>query len=138
MRITIPKVKAELPMLVVGLLIDVALSLMVFARFGWKAFAIFLLFSLILLWWVYKKRKGEYFIEVDQKGVRWRQNLISTFIDIPWEYIQRIDYLVYEINFKIKESGQVVSFPTSNISDHETEKLKQTISDFVSDRLPNN
>ncbi|NDC41599.1 MAG: hypothetical protein EBZ77_08625 [Chitinophagia bacterium] len=40
-----------------------------------------------------------------------------------------MDYLVYEINFQIKESRQVVSFATSGLEDEQTEALKQYISD---------
>jgi hypothetical protein len=45
--------------------------------------------------------------------------------------MMRVDYLVYEINFQIKESRQVVSFATSGLEDEQTEALKQYISDTV-------
>jgi hypothetical protein len=50
--------------------------------------------------------------------------------------MMRVDYLVYEINFQIKESRQVVSFATSGLEDEQTEALKKSISDMVK-RLKN-
>jgi len=80
---------------------------------------------------LYFKLKGEYFIRVDENGIGWRQNLISKKIYIPWSYMMRVDYLVYEINFQIKESRQVVSFATSGLEDEQTEELKKSISAMV-------
>jgi hypothetical protein len=49
--------------------------------------------------------------------------------------VQRIDYLVFEINFMLKETAQVVCFATSGLTEDETELLKQSISDFIQERL---
>jgi hypothetical protein len=75
-------------------------------------------------------------VRVDENGISWRQNLITKKIYIPWGYMMRVDYLVYEINFQIKESRQVVSFATSGLEDEQTEALKKSISDMVK-RLKN-
>ena len=49
--------------------------------------------------------------------------------------MQRIDYLVYEINFMLKETAQVVCFATSGLTDEEAEEMKQRISDIIQERL---
>lgn len=59
----------------------------------------------------------------------------SSYIFIPWKYVQRIDYLVFEINFMLKETAQVVCLATSGLTEDETELLKQSISDFIQERL---
>jgi hypothetical protein len=88
-------------------------------------------FSTPILLWIYKKRKGEYFVQVDENGISWRENFFSNLVFIPWGYLQRIDYLAYEINFMLKETAQVVSFGTSGLTDEKAEELKKAISDMV-------
>ena len=102
-----------------------------YAIFGWVGGLVAALVSLLAVGILYFKLKGEYFIRVDENGIGWRQNLISKKIYIPWSYMMRVDYLVYEINFQIKESRQVVSFATSGLEDEQTEELKKSISAMV-------
>jgi hypothetical protein len=65
-------------------------------------------------------------------------NLFSNLVFIPWGYLQRIDYLAYEINFMLKETAQVVSFGTSGLTDEKAEELKKAISDMVEINAQNN
>jgi len=90
-----------------------------------------LFIALALVGFLYFKLKGDYFVKVDETGISWRQSIVSRYIFIPWNYMMRVDYLVYEINFQIKESRQVVSFATSGLEDEDTDALKQYISDTV-------
>ncbi len=127
----IPKRRAEIPALIV-------LSIVVFV--GWALhYGIFntiggllwLLFAIPVLFWIYKKRTGDYFVRVNNEGIGFRQHFFSNYIFVPWNYMQRIDYLVFEINFMIKESAQVVCFPTSGLDDDQVDQLKQYISEMV-------
>lgn len=129
--IPISKTKAEVPILaVLGIICFVGWAFH-FGFFSWTGGFIYLAVVLPLIVFLYFKRRGEYFVKVTKDGISWRQNLISRYINLPWSYLQRVDYLVYEINFMLKETSQVVSFPTSGLSEEETEKLKQAISDAL-------
>ncbi len=128
---TIPKTKAEIPALIILLVIDFIGWAFHFGMFSWTGGFIWLGFSTPILLWIYKKRKGNYFVQVDENGVSWRENFFSNLVFIPWNYLQRIDYLAYEINFMLKETAQVVSFGTSGLTDDKTEELKKAISDMV-------
>jgi hypothetical protein len=129
--IAIPRKKAELPqMIVAGFLCFVIWSIH-YAIFGMLGGLISLFIALLTVFFLYKKLRGDYFVKVDENGISWRQSLVSRYIFIPWNYMMRVDYLVYEINFQIKESRQVVSFATSGLEDEQTEALKQYISDTV-------
>lgn len=129
--IAIPRSKAEAPILIVlGIICFIGWAFH-FGFFSWTGGFIYLAVVLPFIVWLYFKRRGEYFVKVDSNGISWRQNLISRYINLPWNYLQRVDYLVYEINFMLKETAQVVSFPTSGLSDEDTEKLKQAISDAL-------
>ena len=128
---SIPKSKAETPLFIVaGILCFVGWAFH-YGFFSWTGGFIYLGIVLPLLFWFYYKRRGQYFVKVNKDGISWRQNIISRFIYIPWNYLQRVDYLEYEINFMLKETAQVVSFATSGLTEEQTLELKQAISDAL-------
>lgn len=131
MVIKIPRTKAELPQLIVAGFVCFVIWSIHYAIFGIMGGFIALLIALALVGFLYFKLKGDYFVKVDETGISWRQSIVSRYIFIPWNYMMRVDYLVYEINFQIKESRQVVSFATSGLEDEDTDALKQYISDTV-------
>lgn len=127
----IPKRRAELPALIVlGIVVFVGWALH-YGIFNTVGGLFWLLFAIPLLFWIYKKRTGEYFVRVNEEGIGFRQHFFSNYVYVPWNYMQRIDYLVFEINFMIKESAQVVCFPTSGLDDDQVDELKQYISKMV-------
>ncbi|MBM3920971.1 MAG: hypothetical protein FJ347_07070 [Sphingomonadales bacterium] len=117
-------------MIVAGFLCFVVWSIH-YAIFGILGGFIALFIALAIVAFLYFKLKGNYFVRVDEQGISWKQSIVSKYIFIPWNYMMRVDYLVYEINFQIKESRQVVSFATSGLEDEDTDTLKQYISDTV-------
>lgn len=133
-RINIPKTRAEMPQMIVGGAICFVVWAIHYAIFGILGGLVSLAIALALLLFLFLKYRGEYFVQADDNGISWRQSLISRYIYIPWDYLMRVDYLVYEINFQIKESRQVVSFATSGLEDEQTEQLKQYISDMLKTR----
>ncbi len=134
LRFEIPKRRAETP----------ALAVMVIASlFGWGAHNhlfgyaggfVWLAVVIPLIFWIYKKRAGEYFVEVDDNGIGWRQHFFSRYNYIPWSYLQRIDYLEFEINFMLKETAQVVSFQLSGLDEEQADELKEKISSVIGNR----
>lgn len=128
---SIPKQKAELPILIVAGFICFIIWSIHYAIFGWTGGFISLGLAVGIVSLLYLKLRGEYFVKVDDNGIAWRQSLISKLIYIPWNYMMRVDYLVYEINFQIKESRQVVSFATSGLTDEQTDAVKNAISEAV-------
>lgn len=133
-RVEIPRVKAELPQMIVGGFVVFVIWSIHYAIFGWKGGLISLVPAGGLLFFLYRKFRGTYFVQADENGISWRQSLISRYIYIPWDYMMRVDYLVFEINFQIRESRQVVSFATSGLEEEQVEALKQFISDMVKKR----
>lgn len=129
--IRIPKTKAELPAAIVTAVLCFVGFAFHFGFFGWTGGLIFLACILPVVAFLYFRKRGEYFVKVDENGISWRQGIISRFIYIPWNYLQRVDYLVFEINFMLKETAQVVSFATSGLSEEETDALKKSISDII-------
>lgn len=127
----IPKSKAEIPALVISGIGVFVIFAFHYGFFGWTGGGIALILGFALLVGLYQKKKGDYFFQVDDEGVSWREHIFSSYKYIPWKFIQRIDYLNFEINFMLKETAQVVSFATSGLSEEDTEKMKQAISDTL-------
>lgn len=47
---------------------------------------------------------------------------------MKWEQIEKVNYQLYEINFKLKESGEIISFQTSYLDDEsDLKELKEII-----------
>ena len=134
LNIQISKSRAELPHIIVSGLVIIIIGLFHYGFFGWPGFAISVSIILAIGIFLLRKHRGPYFVQVDEKGIRWRNNLFSAYKNIPWDYLQRIDYLEYEINFMLKETAQVISFGTSNITEEQAEELKQSISNLLEAR----
>ena len=133
--IKIPRKRAEYPLLIVGCFICFAGWAFHFGFFGWQGGAIWLAVVLPIFAFFYFKSRGKYFVQVNENGIGWRKDIISKYIYIPWKYLQRVDYLEFELNFMIKETAQVVCLPTSGIEEEETAELKQYISDVVKEKI---
>ncbi|MFN5250399.1 MAG: hypothetical protein ACOVQJ_08755 [Bacteroidia bacterium] len=130
----IPKSRGEYPVLAVMCVLIFVGWAFHFGFFDWTGGFIYLGLILPLAAWFYFKRRGTYFVQVDENGISWRQSLITRYMYIPWGYMQRVDYLVYEINFMLKETAQVVSFATSGLTEEQAEALKQAISDALGEK----
>ena len=130
----IPRSRAEYPAFIVMGVVSFVLCAVHYGFFGWRGAAICAGVLLALFVFFVQKRRNKYFIEADNEGIRWRQNIFSRYNNIPWKYLQRVDYLEFEINFMLKETAQVVSFATSGLSDEMTVELKSAISDIIKER----
>jgi len=107
--------KAEVAVFMVYGLLTFAITMINRAQFGARVGWITLGVLVLLFIYLYRRFSGNYFVHADERGISWRQNFMSQLIFIPWNYIEQVDFLLYEINFTIKESGQVVSFATSGL-----------------------
>jgi hypothetical protein len=133
--IAIPRSRAEIPAMVIGGVFVFAVWALHFGIFGMVGGLIWLGVALPLYAFLYFRWRGEYFVKANEEGISWRQGIISKLIYIPWNYMQRVDYLLFELNFTIKETGQVVSFATSGLEDEEATQLKEYISATISHRM---
>lgn len=134
LHIVIPSKKAEMPALIVlCVLIFVGWGFH-YGMLGWKGGLAWILLAIPAFMLLVKKRRGEYFVKVDEQGISFRLHFFSSCMMIPWKYLQRIDYLEYEINFMLKETAQVVSLATSGLDDEDVDSLKAYISEAIAKR----
>ena len=105
--VEIPKQKAELPAIIVlGVVCFVGWAFH-FGIWGMIGGFIWLGLSVPTVYWLYRKRTGTYFIQADEIGISFRIHFFSQFKSIPWKYLQRIDYLLYEINFMLNKEIEI-------------------------------
>ena len=131
LEISIPRNKAELPQLIIAGFLCFVIWSIHYAIFGWIGGFVALFSALAAVGLLYLKLRGKYFVRADENGIGWRQSVVSRYVYIPWAYMMRVDYLVYEVNFQIKESRQVVSFATSGLEEEDADALKAYISETV-------
>ncbi len=129
--VQIPRWKGEFAIFLVYGLLVFAVTMINLAQFGPNVAWITLGVLLLLFVYLYRRFSGNYFVSADEKGISWRQNIMSQLVFIPWTYVAKADFLLYEINFIVRESGQVVSFATSGLSEAETQELKKVISHYT-------
>jgi hypothetical protein len=129
--VQIPRWKGEFSVFLVYGLLVFAISMINRAQFGppigWISAGVLLL----LFVYLYRRFSGNYFVSADERGISWRQNIMSQLVFIPWNYVEKVDYLLYELNFIIKESGQVVSFATSGLSEEDALELKKVVAHYT-------
>ena len=81
--VEIPRKKAELPALIIlGIVVMIGFAFH-FDFFSWMGGLIWLAVALPILTWIYFKRKGDYFVKVDENGIAWREHFFSSYTYIP-------------------------------------------------------
>jgi hypothetical protein len=128
---TISRWKAEVAVFLVYGLLTFAITMINRAQFGDTVAWVSVGTLLLLFVFLYRRFSGNYFVTADERGISWRQNFMSQLIFIPWNYVAQADFLLYEINFTIKETGQVVCFATSGLSSDDAYRLKEVVAHYT-------
>jgi hypothetical protein len=122
--------KGELPLYVTLFLFWLFSGLAIYP-FGWQyniAWALVLIGAIFTL-----KKSGvallnkKYFIQADETGIAFRLGIFSKETKLIWDFIEDIDILLYEINFRIKGKGTVTSLTISALDKEEAKELKEFV-----------
>ena len=109
-------------------------SLVLFPSIMWFSFLVFPFMALVYL--ILRKFKlgffkQECFLIIDELGVRYSFTVIQRPRILKWEQVDKVNYQLYEINFKLKESGEIISMQTSYLeNEDEIPELKQLIESY--------
>jgi hypothetical protein len=75
--------------------------------------------------------KQECFLIVDEIGVRYSFTVIQRPRILKWEQVDKVNYQLYEINFKLRETGEIISMQTSYLqNESEIPELKAYIESY--------
>lgn len=108
---SIDRAKAEAPLMATFFIAGLAGSIAFYPSYRWYAFLLFPLLALIYLGFRKLKLgffKRQCFIFIDDEGIRYCLHVYQKPVFIAWQQIDRINYQMYEINIKLKESGSVI------------------------------
>ncbi len=120
--------KAEAPAVATFFIVAIFSSIYFYPTFLWGAFLLFPM--LVIIYLVLRYFKVSYFnrqcfIFLDDEGIRYCLHIFQKPIFVAWDKIDRINYQLYEINIKIKDSGEVISLQVGYLKHpEEFEELK--------------
>ncbi len=120
--------KAEAPVMATFFIVGIFFSIAFYPSFRWGAFLLFPMLAGIFLI-IRKLRMGFFkrqcFIFMDDEGIRYCLHLYQKPVFIAWSKIEKITFQMYEINIRIRETGEVVSLQIGYLKHpEEYEELK--------------
>jgi hypothetical protein len=128
---TINRLKSESPLIATFFIFSIFVSLFLFPKILWFSFLVFPLMAIAYL--ILRKLKlglfkKECFLILDDEGIRYCYHLFQQAKFLRWDQIEKVNYQMYEVNFKLKESGAVISMQTSYLKEQsEVEEFKSII-----------
>jgi hypothetical protein len=118
--IKINRMKSEAPLIASFVIFSIFVSLIFYPMILLWSFLVFPIMAiayLILRSFKLGLFKKECFLITDDEGIRYCFHLFQQAKFLRWDQIDKVNYQLYEINFKLNISGQVISMQTSYISD---------------------
>jgi hypothetical protein len=118
----IDRAKSEAPLIAAFAIFGLFVSIGFYPKIYWYSFLVFpiLAGSYLLL----KKLKlglfaKQCFLILDEEGIRYCFHLFQQAKSLQWSQIEKVNYQLYEINFKLSVSGEVISFQKSYLDNPE-------------------
>lgn len=128
----IHRLKSEAPLIATFAVFSLLMSLVFYPLILALSFVVFpvMLIAYLVLrklrWGLFRK---ESFLILDDEGIRYSFHIFQVPKLLKWEQVDKVTFQMYEINFKLKESGEVISMQTSYLQDpEELKSLKEMIS----------
>jgi hypothetical protein len=129
----INRTKAEAPLIAVFAIFGLVVSLVFYPRILWFSFLAFPILALAYMA-LRKMNLGIFrrkcFLTLDEEGMKYCFHLFQQPRSLRWEQVDKVNYQLYEINLRLKDSGQVISMQVSYLEDpNDFEELKGLIND---------
>ncbi len=122
--------KAEAPMMAVFGIFGLMVSLAFYPLILWYSFTIFPMLA-VSYWLLSSNRVGLFskqcFLVLDDDGIRYCFHLFQKPKFLRWEQVEKVNHQLYEINFKIKDTGEVISMQKSYLDDPKDAEMLETM-----------
>jgi hypothetical protein len=118
----INRYKAEAPVMATFFIFGIITSLYFFPKFLWWAF---LVFPILFLFYIIMSKnrlaffKRECFFILDEQGMKYSFHLYQQPKSLLWSQIDKVNYQLYEINVKLKNTGEIISFQSGYLENKE-------------------
>lgn len=118
----IQRTKSEAPLIAAFAIFSIVVSIVFYPFILIYSFFVFpiMFFAYIIL----KKLnlgmfKKHCFLILDDQSIRYCFHLFQMPRILKWEQIEKVNYQLYEVNFKLRGTGDVISFQTSYLMNEE-------------------
>ncbi len=118
------KAEASLYAIVVIILI---LGFFALFPFGIIPIGLFTVAIAAALVWVKSSFSGPYFIKVDKEGLRFRTSFFAEPLYLSWDLVDQVNFQLYEVNFRMKESKKVINIQTNFIDEDKREAFCEEV-----------
>lgn len=121
----INRLKAEAPLMAAFFIFSMIVSLVFYPMIMIWALLIFPLMTLTYI--ILRKMrlgffKNEAFLILDDEGMRYSFHLLQSPKLLRWDLIEKVNFQMYEVNFRLKLSGEVISIQKGYFTDPEDVK----------------
>jgi len=127
----IDRMKSEAPLMAAFGIFALFISIIFYPRIYWFSFLIFPLLAITYI--ILKKMKlgffgKQCFLILDDEGIRYCFHVFQQAKSMRWDQIEKVNHQLYEINFKLKNTGEIISFQKSYLDDeNDLEELTEMI-----------
>ncbi len=127
----IDRAKSEAPLIAAFAIFGLFVSIAFYPKIYWYSFLIFPLLAATYLM-LKKLNLGLFakqcFLILDEEGIRYCFHLFQQPRSMQWNQIEKVNYQLYEINFKLSLSGEIISFQKSYLDNpDDLDKLVELI-----------
>lgn len=128
---SINRIKAEAPAIATFAIIGLICSIAFYPFFRWGVFLLFPLLAVIFMILRYFKVSyfgRQCFLYMDDTGIKYCFTIYQRPVFIAWDQIERINYQLYEINIRIRNTGEVISLQIGYLNHpEEFEEIKSIL-----------
>jgi hypothetical protein len=130
----INRLKFEAPLMAAFGIFAIAISLIFFPRILWFSFLSFPLMAGAYL--LFKRMNiGLFsrtpFLILDANGMRYCFHIFQQPRILLWSQVEKVNYQLYEINLRLRESGQMISIQVAYLEEaSDLKELKETINTY--------
>ncbi|MCK9481908.1 MAG: hypothetical protein M0R38_09150 [Bacteroidia bacterium] len=94
------------------------ISLFAYGLFALVALGVVLSIAFLIL---RKRLAGNYYIKVNDQGVEFRMSIFTKPAFLSWDIVDRVNFHLYEINFRLRDSNRIINFQTNYLKSADVE-----------------
>jgi hypothetical protein len=131
---SINRTKSEAPVIAIFAVFGLIISLVFYPTILWYSFLAFPLLALAFMF--FKKYElgllsRKCFLITDDEGIRYCFHQLQQPRKLRWDQVEKVNFQMYEINLRLKVSGQVISIQIAYLEDPEDyARLKKIVGSY--------
>ncbi|MCO6495438.1 MAG: hypothetical protein J5I91_07165 [Bacteroidetes bacterium] len=74
-----------------------------------------------------KKLSGRYYVKISDKGIEFRTSIFSKPAFLSWDLVDRVNFHLYEINFRLRNTNRIINFQTNYLKSEDVEIFTELV-----------